>query len=692
MAKKKTEEGMSAELRSIADNNVANTKLQIRTGITFRQPRIDEIIKCEELYYNRKQKALRGRFNFPIPVMSGFVDTLLSKIDDEMVINFESTKLSNKIIFKKIEAAWKDDSAPTKGAWAMKDLLAKKTAIFSGRAIYEIYATQDEGGYKSCFDLVDTFDFIAEPDGGGVSLDNHIFQGRLNIFRTKEELEAGVKAGYYDALQVQKVITTTGVKEFKENWDLYQNKEKRYNALHLNISNNNYVGVPLYRFAALRQLINGTYYYNFCEANTCEWIRFDTTKNVYGTDKSCWVSWATHPDAFNFWSKASVDDVRPIAEALKTIINFMFDEAQKRLWGQRYFDPLMVPDPSQLEWDRPDKIIEMIVPQGKNISDGVYQAQLGDNTQVTINLIDYFRNFLKTESGVTDNTQGEEDTQTLGIGQINMGQVADRFGLINKFYRHAWAELGERYVIGLKMYMTDKKLIKMIGDKGTEWAELKADELEFDEFPAIRISGGSAELEMDQKKQEAEAAALMDVIQNMPDVLNKKVAATERLRIGQWEPDRIAAILDVSSDGNEDETVRAAQAVEKIIAGKKNVPVFQGATTRFVNWIVNYARMEIDDKRDQFNLLSYANKHRAVVARNMQEKAQADANTIARKNAGIGSGTGNSAGVPALNAPISSPALPASIPPQNPQGPQNGALPSQIQPNNLNPGNHVVTQ
>ena len=63
-------------------------KKQCETCISFKQPRLDEIKKSLDLYANVVSKALPGRFNVPIPIMGGFVDTLKSKIDDAPNIVF----------------------------------------------------------------------------------------------------------------------------------------------------------------------------------------------------------------------------------------------------------------------------------------------------------------------------------------------------------------------------------------------------------------------------------------------------------------------------------------------------------------------------------------------------------------------------------------------------------------------------
>lgn len=618
------EEGSSdSSLSDIATKCAAIAVNQIRTAVIFRQERLDNITKNEELYYNKKSKSLRGRFNFPIPIMSGFVDTLMSKIDDEPNIEYSHTEEADKIKAKKISAAWKFDSAPTRGAWSIKDLLVKKLAIFSGRGIYKTFSESDPV-YKNYFEPVDAFDFIAEP-GGGWHLEDHRFCGQQNVFRSKFELEQGVKDERYNGDQVKKLIAAGSEKNDKVNQDLYRNRQKRFENIGMNIENNSYVGQTLYCLTEYVMEYENVRYYMILDELSGTWIRFGKLKDIFGSNKLPWKSWATHYDAWNFWSKAPADDIRPVAEALKTIVNFMFDDVQKRLWGQRFYDPEMITDPSQLEWDRPDKLVQMYVPQGKQLSEGVYEIPMGDQSTVTINLIDYFKNLIATESGVTDGAKGNSDDKFVGIAQLNVGEAADRFGLYNKFYRQCWAELGEAYLEGLIEHMTQPRLIRMIGEHGIgwkPWQTLTLKELKFEQSPDVRITGGTSQAKLDQEKKTAKAASLTAAATLYPALFNPKRLIENLLLNGEWGDDEITSLLDVNSDGNEEELVRASQAIQDILDGKKKVEPYRGATTLFVNKVLNFAKMEECTPKQRVALIKYAEACLPIAKANMDQKAQ----------------------------------------------------------------------
>ena len=620
-----TPEVKKDEMSTLADTLTAIAVKQYQTAVQYRQPKLDAILKAEELYYNTTKKTLKARFNIPLPIVSGFVDTLLSKIDDEISINYDHTELADKNRARKVTSAWRYDSSPTRGMWGIKDIVSKKLAIFSGRGIYSLYS-ESAPNYKNHFDIVDTFDFLAEP-GGGWHLENHLFNGQENIFRTKSDLEGGEQ---YDKAQVQKLISACGSDEYKTNLSKFLNHQNRLAAVGLDAQTNNYVGEPLYNLVQWNMTHNGERYYLFFEPCAGIWIRCCKLEEITGKPGEgempsyMFKSWATHPDYWNFWSKAPVDDVVPVAVGMKVLTNFMLDRFQKKLWGQRIYDAEVITDPSQLEWDRPDKLIHAVLPAGKRLSDAVYEFQTGDDSSITIDLLDYFRNFVALETGVTGATKGNTDEKLLGIAKINEGEVADRLGLTNKIYTQCYAELGLGYLRGLKMCMPEKLLVRMLGEQGIESTEITKEDLEFTAEPDIRITGGKTEFIKNEEKKKAKTESLVAATNLAPELINKKIAVESILQTGEWDEGEITQLMDVTLDGNEDESVKASQAIQDILSGKKP-QLYEGATTRFQQKIYDFAMHKVTkDPRMQATLYEYALAHREIVIENMARKAMFD--------------------------------------------------------------------
>ena len=192
---------------STEDEITAQAVLEYETGLNYKQPRVKDWHKNEDLYYNKAKPALKGRFNVPLPIMSGFVETLLSKIDDPPKINFNPTEEADIKKAKKVTAAWEYESSASVNKWQSKDLDVKKLAALSGRGIFKIFA-ESSPNYQSHLEAVDYYDFIAEPKGGG-DLENHRYVGQDSIFRSKYQLLEGVENGNYNQSQVYKLIAGT---------------------------------------------------------------------------------------------------------------------------------------------------------------------------------------------------------------------------------------------------------------------------------------------------------------------------------------------------------------------------------------------------------------------------------------------------------------------------------------------------
>jgi hypothetical protein len=378
-----------------------------KSGLQYKQGRIEAWQDTEDQYYGKVKKSLKSRFNVPLPIMSGFVDTLHSKVDDPPNLNFESDKESEYMAAQKAESLYKSDSTDDDNDWDSVDLAGKKTAILYGRTIGMFYA-ESKPSYKANFIDVDVYDFDCDPTGGN-DLEKHRFMNRDCIFKDKESLLEGVADGLYDAGQVKKLLTNSAEdgSKLKNTDNLYMNKANRFYALNLDNHTYNYAGQSLYRFIEACTTWKGERYYALFNPETQVWIRCQPLKEVFKSNLWPFLSWATHPDPWNFWSKAPADDIRPIAEVIRVLTNQELDNRQKKNWGQRAYDPEMFPNPAELEW-RPDGLVAVKSGTAKvmEIGRGLYQFETPE-LQGTIDLVQYLDDMIGRKSGITNDVQGE---------------------------------------------------------------------------------------------------------------------------------------------------------------------------------------------------------------------------------------------------------------------------------------------
>lgn len=610
------------------DDIATQAVLQIQDGLKHKQPRVEAWQKAENLYQNKKEPTMVGRFNVPLPILGGYVDTLMSKIDEAPALEFQMMGKADYLRSKKITAAWEIDSSSARANWAKKDRAAKKICIFTGRAIYKIYAENDPT-YAHYLEVVDSYDYIADPIGGS-DLENHRFGFQDNIFRSKHDLLNGKQ---YDKSQVAKLVATVGDEAFTKNELAFRNKLNRFTAVGLDDNNlKNYDGQHLFRLVEGFTECEGERYWLLIEPETGIWVRCEKLRDVFDSrgrgEKSKktllpFGSWASHEDPFNFWSKAVVEDIVPIAISMKTVFNQALYNVQKRNNGQRAFDPSIFKNPALLDY-RPDGLVPANATEaGKNIGQGIYEFKTEDNTAITVNLIGFLDNFLGTKTGITPSSQGNaEKDKKVGIYFGDLQQVADRMGMYNKSYTECDEQLGIRYIRDIWENFTEKIMVRWVGEDGVEFDELREEDI--DPGLVAIVKSGAQEAETTALKQKMKLIALSEISGNprLAAKINSDWEVEEKLRAAGYDEEEIREATDLQSFGTREEMAEASQAIQDILEGKKP-KTYYGATTAFMQKILNFAnkkRWAMSLQQYQA-LMSYAEAHTPIASENMTRQA-----------------------------------------------------------------------
>ena len=169
--------------------------------------------------------------------------------------------------------------------------------------------------------------------------------------------------------------------------------------------------------------------------------------------------------------------------------------------------------------------------------------------------------------------------------------------------------------------MSQKRLIKVIGAKGSEWEELLRKEV--DVGLAVMVRSGRAELEQDELNQKRRAESVVAVAGNavLMQTMNPNWLVEQILRTGQFEDEDIKSAFDKDTYGDRELMSEAAMAIEEILEGKEP-KVNRGANASFIQKILDYA-MDTDlDDAVFFKLTKFAEAHVLIAAENMARKAQ----------------------------------------------------------------------
>jgi hypothetical protein len=534
-----------------------------KNAVDYKQPRMNQIKVIEEMLAYKQQPALKGRINVPFDgvIMNGFIDTLCSQVNKFPRVTFEDTKGSNLLGAKKTQAFFDEDTGHNRGQWKRKDRWSKRLCAVSNIGIFEIHAESDPK-YKSILNNIDHYDFIFDPTGGS-NIEDHLFVGRTNIFKTKEDL----KNPLYDQDQVAKLIANTESSDFKKNEDLYQNKVTRFNSYGLTIETANYVGQNLYNLTELELSIGGVRYYVLFDYKTGTWVRFDLLKNVFESNLYSYTAWNGVENPFNILGPGLADMIAVVAESIRVNLNEILNNNRKRNWDMKAVDSQMFPDVSALDW-RQDGVVHATLQMGQSIQNGIYRFETPEITGA-LNLNNYLNSFVGMNSGITDQTKGESSQSTLGIANLDNMNLSKKMQLIGDSYSECMAALVYRWDWNQYEHLEDEYAVKVLGKNGLELTNFgkKDSEPEYD-IKVVVDDEDVAQRKIDLEKKSATVDKIFANPALLNEVKNKKMLVSQMLEIGGWTDDQVRMLMN--SDGADADSVsRANKGIEDILLGQE---------------------------------------------------------------------------------------------------------------------------
>lgn len=650
--------------KQLGDKLVLNAVRQLQVSTQHKRVRMEQIRQYEQAYIGRVQPKFRQQFNVPMPVFSGLVDTLMADFDDPIQLTFVEQDAADYKKVKKINAAWQVETSSSRATakWNLKLRWDRYLAIMSGRGIQKYYASSDPN-YKSNFEAVSYKHFHCEPRGGG-HLENHLFCGQEGIQKTKEELEAFPDV--YDKDQVAFLVHNANSTEYKNTLSSeFQKENARFEALGLDVSDN-YVGQTVFNLCEWCLTYNGERYYLLFDPWTKTWLRCEKLTDIYSAGLYPWTSWATHEDPEVFWSKAYSDDFFPIADAITTLLNQDLTNRQKQNLNAKAYDPNIFTDAAALDEAqyRPDALVIADSHGGVTpIASGIYEFKTPE-LRGTIDMITWLESAVSRQTGVDQlNTQQlDKSGRTATVAYATMQQAAKRIGHKARAYVECYAEIGLRFVQGLKDHMKEPLAIKMLGENGYEWDEVTRIDLNTKRDMDVEVKS-TTELDKDNvlgKDQKMKALGMLEKSQN----INLRMKDEQILRdVGGYDDATIQAFMDTQNYGDKEILSEASMAIQDLLEGRKP-QLNYNANTMFMKKILDFAtdhRFNLGAKFDLF--LEYVNEHASIAAENMARlAAKIKGGTAAPQEAGM---------QPAM--PMETPNAPA--PTAMPTAPQPAAVP-----------------
>lgn len=625
----------------------------------YAKTRLTVIEEYERSYYGAVKPTLKGRSNIPWPVMGRYIDELKGRMDAFPAFHVENHRLAQTAVVKKVKSAIDILKKPTRGDWARRDRMGRNFSVFAGYNAIDFYTERDGKRFNAVVNPIDHNEFVFEPMRGA-DLAEHSAVGKFPIFRRKSQIEQMVKDGVYDSDQAKLVINrlSPGGQSTAFNDTYFKSRYDRYKSMGLDAEHNNYLGEEVAALGMLQINWQGKRYLLVFEYKTGVWLRCEPMKEVYGFDHRPSIDlWQTHEDPNVVMCKSPLDDIYPVSEAYRMKANQLLDNHTKRIWGQRAVDPNFFPDANELEWKRPDQIVEARSYNGKPISTGIYEFRTEDSTDSTLKFLEFMDNFLASVIGIDPSAVAEE-SQKVGVMFGQLMKSSARLGVYNKSYAEMWERGLQTILYGMNENMDESMMVRLSGTRGVEWDDLRKEELGDPDDFEITAESSTIETEMNEAKKKRQTETLSKIIET-PSLLkefNLRSVGEELIKAAEFDETTRHRLMDVKNYGEEDMLARADAAIEMILKGKEP-PINPDADISFYDYLMHYSRNwepKQENKKEwakKVRLLQFAHLHKNIVMQNMRERAREEQSLSPQTPPSAGS-------TPALGAPGQGTAIP----------------------------------
>lgn len=568
---------------------IAQALTEIIFARRYKQGKIRNWQKNESMYYGFKQSLDTSRANVELGKMQGFVNTILSKIDNPLVFKFVKGDEADLKPAKRLNALREKDA--NRDDWDIKDILGKKQAILYGRAIYCYHADNYNKIYTPCLENVDVYDFLVDPSGGGYDLEKAYYMGRYGVVKTRQELKEGRKAGIY--LKTEVDLLLSGSSNNTEITNEVINESNRYLGLsdtqQRELQNND-----KFKFWEWYTTFSedGKRYYLLLEETSGRAPRVELLEDCLEADPQTgevmfpFWSWAAYPDLTEFWTPSYCDYVREVFMAQSISINQMIDNAEQINKPQKAINVDRIQNIAEVRYKK-DGFIKV---SGETNVNNAVQILAVPPIDTPIKVYETLDTIQQVESGVNNGAKGIANEDKVGIYEGNQAAAADRFGLLNLSYSFGYKRFAKLYLAGTQL-ITKKIAIQLIGIDGIQVEEITKKDLKTYSPLNVTVQSSDAETSADFIDKKTKIEFLNNSIANpvVGQTLNPKAAFEMMAEIVGLNADDIKRLLDKDEYGNAELLSEAARDIKRILGGERIKPN-EAANNAYKQKIVDYLR------------------------------------------------------------------------------------------------------
>ncbi len=609
------------------DKITAQALNEISWARTYKQGKVRNWQKNEDLYYGKKQASVEARANVDLGRMQEFVHTLLSKIDNPLVFKFVKRKEAQLQRVKRLNALRQQDAQNDN--WDIKDLVGKKQGLIYGRAVFSYYA-DSIAGYQAHLDNVDVYDYLIDPSAGGIDIERAMYMGNYGVVFSRQDLETLKEDEDYQKDAIETLLAGAG--NNTETTQEENNKAKRMYGQNT-LGQKELQNDDKFKFWRWFTTYEGERYYLVLQESSATTIRIKKLTDLFSPTKEyklgAWPfwTWAAFPDLTEFWTPSYCDYVREIFMAQNVSINQMLDNAEAINKPQKVVDSGAIENMAQLKYRRDGNIV---VKKGMDASKAI-QFIRPNSINTPIEVYKLLEAIQEKASGVTAGSKGVEDTNgKVGIYQGNQEASADRFGLLNKSYSFGYKRFAKLYEIGVRDNLIKKVAIDMIGPNGIETEEVSRKDMfkKSDDY-GVMTEASNAETLASVQEQELKMKFLTDPTLQQDANINKKKVFEIKAQIAGFSEDEIKQMQDTSEFGNAELMAEADRDLESLLEGEKikpNANANNAYKQKMVSWLQDH---EEDMSEKQFiEITAYIKKLDQIIVRNEARAVSAFGNNL----------------------------------------------------------------
>lgn len=421
---------------------IADHKRDKDESIKFKERRFLQWNQNYALFRDKVEtNRLTQRQPINVPIVRETIQSWISKIDEAPKLKFETRDRSNKdkdseLVMNELYNFYYD-----KCKLDILDNAEKKIVGLQGRGFKKLGISRGE----VFVDLVDPYDIEIDPRVNPLDIETANYVIHTHIYRSLREILANPKydASAKTALK-QFLDSKHGILKQAEDEQSYQMRKQR-------LENLGVTNFDEYGAADVMVELNESYKLVWSEADKrfIRHLRVIATdsvllldkplKDVIGIRKIPIVTWASDPDAVDFWSDGIADNVRTFNKITNMYISQDLENRTYRNFGMYFFNTLNGTFQPRAFDPKPFGMYG-VPGNPADLIKAIEVPALND----TANQIKWLKDLIQSSVAQTPLERGikEAGEQTLGQVQLQLAGSKGINQVVSKNYRRAWKEFG----------------------------------------------------------------------------------------------------------------------------------------------------------------------------------------------------------------------------------------------------------